>query len=99
MLLAKGSKQVDAAAGQPRGALGTRTAPAPAAAVASASHSLDSPDILSVALHLFPGPLLPQLPLQLLDLFALSLMLLLGLPHLLHIAECLWVPALLQILW
>lgn len=59
---------------------------------------LDSPDILRIALHLLPGPLLPQLTLKLLNLLPLSLMLLLSLPHFLHIAEGLRVPALLQIL-
>lgn len=65
----------------------------------SGRSSPDSAHVLSVALHLLAGPLLLQLPLQLLDLFPLGLMLLLGLPHLLHIAQGLWVPALLQVLW
>lgn len=59
---------------------------------------LDSPNILSVALHLFPSSLLPELPLQLLNLLPLGLMFLLCLPHFLHISKGLWVPALLQVL-
>ena len=64
-----------------------------------APHVLDSSNVLRIALHLLPGPLLPQLALKLLNLFPLSLMLLLSFPHFLHIAEGLRVPALLQILW
>lgn len=64
----------------------------------SAPGLLDGANILRVALHLLPGPLLPQLPLELLNLLPLGLMLLLGLPHFLHIAQCLRVPALLQVL-
>lgn len=71
----------------------------PPAQLAPAPCLLDSPDILCIALHLLPGPLLPQLTLKLLNLLPLSLMLLLSLPHFLHIAEGLRVPALLQILW
>lgn len=71
----------------------------PPAQMAPAPCLLDSPDILRIALHLLPGPLLPQLTLKLLNLLPLSLMLLLSLPHFLHIAEGLRVPALLQILW
>ena len=63
-----------------------------------APHLLDSPDILGVALHLFPSSLLPKLSLQLLDLFPLRFMFLLCLPHFLHIAKRLRVPALLQVL-
>lgn len=63
-----------------------------------APHLLHSPDILGVALHLFPSSLLSKLSLQLLNLFPLRFMFLLRLPHFLHIAKGLRVPALLQVL-